>query len=499
MGNTLDKPITEKYTETSSKFDYEDRSSDGGNHDSLLAWGASSMQGWRISMEDEFICQRLNSIDCDQGFKVRLKEPHYLFCVLDGHGGADASKFVSHHLATLLCRQPPFQTYAKLLAEEKEDTKIIKLRGKAKARNKKEKCEVKNGNQRRIKKCKLKPSNRPDSRKNHLIELLQQALEDAFVETDMALLQHVKGESLINDPVGEKCNMVDGQQNDDDDWNVSFADIESEATLLNKPFNRAINKVEKESKQEKAEDADESGTTVTAVLVTPDFIICANAGDSRAAMLIGPPCHAGCSSSVEDLSKTSVVPLSFDHKPDLPEEMTRIEKAGGAVNFGRVDGLLAVSRALGDFEFKDYSLSSRDDKKIMENSNCDNDEEEKSCQRRCIAQKLKVTPFPEVLVKVRNDFLTDEEEGESLEEKIMVVACDGIWDVMSNEECLELTRALIQDEGEKDMGLVAEEIMDLCLKKGSRDNMTAIVVKFSGQKIGNGGGVRKRRSKRGNH
>jgi serine/threonine protein phosphatase PrpC len=51
-------------------------------------------------------------------------------------------------------------------------------------------------------------------------------------------------------------------------------------------------------------------------------------------------------------------------------------------------------------------------------------------------------------------------------------------------------------EGESNMGLIAEEILDMSLKKGSRDNMTIIVVKFPGQCIGTGGGVMKRRRQR---
>ena len=44
--------------------------------------------------------------------------------------------------------------------------------------------------------------------------------------------------------------------------------------------------------------------------------------------------------------------LSVDHKPDDEAEKKRITAAGGWVKDGRVMGALAVSRALGDFEFK---------------------------------------------------------------------------------------------------------------------------------------------------
>jgi serine/threonine protein phosphatase PrpC len=47
-----------------------------------------------------------------------------------------------------------------------------------------------------------------------------------------------------------------------------------------------------------------------------------------------------------------VKPLSYDHKPTDETEMERIINAGGYVEFGRVNGNLALSRAIGDFEFK---------------------------------------------------------------------------------------------------------------------------------------------------
>lgn len=66
------------------------------------------------------------------------------------------------------------------------------------------------------------------------------------------------------------------------------------------------------------------------------IVLQANAGDSRA---------------VASISGTAL-PLSYDHKPMLKEERERILAAGGWVEFNRVNGHLALSRALGDFMFK---------------------------------------------------------------------------------------------------------------------------------------------------
>jgi protein phosphatase PTC2/3 len=52
--------------------------------------------------------------------------------------------------------------------------------------------------------------------------------------------------------------------------------------------------------------------------------------------------------------------LSYDHKPYDEGERSRIEQAGGMVAMKRVDGELAVSRALGDFQFKNIRLAPED-------------------------------------------------------------------------------------------------------------------------------------------
>ena len=96
------------------------------------------------------------------------------------------------------------------------------------------------------------------------------------------------------------------------------------------------------------------------VLVTPDWIYCANAGDSRAV-------------AYQD-NKT--VELSKDHKPEDPIEIERITKAGGSVTYGRVNGGLNLSRALGDLEYKkgdmrpeDYMITANPDISKIKNEN----------------------------------------------------------------------------------------------------------------------------------
>lgn len=85
---------------------------------------------------------------------------------------------------------------------------------------------------------------------------------------------------------------------------------------------------------------DMSGCTATTALFTNKKIFVANAGDSRTVLGV----------------KGTAKAMSFDHKPDNEGERARIISAGGFVDSDRVNGNLALSRAIGDFDFKRLSI-----------------------------------------------------------------------------------------------------------------------------------------------
>jgi serine/threonine protein phosphatase PrpC len=167
-----------------------------------------------------------------------------------------------------------------------------------------------------------------------------------------------------------------------------------------------------------------SGCTAVVVIVAPRMIVCANAGDSRAIM--------------SQIGDRNAIALSEDHKPENPNETARIKQNGGYVENNRVNGMLAVSRGLGDFDLKQNP------------------------------QQPLVSCLPEFVVRHRN-YEQDE---------FILVACDGLWDVYKNNEAIEELRAIVR-EGERDIRLIAEEMLDMSLHRGSNDNISAIVVKLS--------------------
>ena len=86
----------------------------------------------------------------------------------------------------------------------------------------------------------------------------------------------------------------------------------------------------------------DTGTTACVILMTPTHFFCSNAGDSRGVLM----------------RNNKAEELSHDHKPQNPGETARINAATHSVEDDRVDGNLALSRAFGDFQYKDQTSKS---------------------------------------------------------------------------------------------------------------------------------------------
>ncbi|KAF9887475.1 Protein phosphatase 2C 2 [Aspergillus nanangensis] len=170
-----------------------------------------------------------------------------------------------------------------------------------------------------------------------------------------------------------------------------------------------------------------SGCTAACGIISKHKIWVANAGDSRSVLGV----------------KGRAKPLSFDHKPQNEGEKARISAAGGFVDFGRVNGNLALSRAIGDFEFKKSPELSPE-------------------------QQI-VTAYPDVTVHELSD-----------DDEFLVIACDGIWDCQSSQAVVEFVRRGIA--AKQDLYRICENMMDNCLASNSEtggvgcDNMTMTII-----------------------
>jgi len=136
----------------------------------------------------------------------------------------------------------------------------------------------------------------------------------------------------------------------------------------------------------------------------------ANAGDCRAVL-----CRAGLAFRV-----------TRDHKPDDEDEKRRIEAAKGFVARGRVNSFLSLSRALGNHVYKRW---------------------------------VPATPHYWEGVLGRDD-------------QLLILACDGLWDVVQDQEAVEVALRCTTAQG------MCKALLREALKRGSRDNVTILVVRL---------------------
>eukprot|EP00930_Biecheleria_cincta_P022173 TRINITY_DN1622_c0_g1_i1.p1 TRINITY_DN1622_c0_g1~~TRINITY_DN1622_c0_g1_i1.p1 ORF type:complete len:358 (+),score=63.85 TRINITY_DN1622_c0_g1_i1:96-1169(+) len=135
---------------------------------------------------------------------------------------------------------------------------------------------------------------------------------------------------------------------------------------------------------------------------------------------------------------------TIDHKPNQRGERARIEAAGGEVLGGRcarIDGNLAVSRGLGDFDFKD------------------------DCRRSAAKQKVSCVP--------------DIYEVHGMPEgSLILLACDGLWDVMGTEEAADFVRERLQRSPPMSIPAISRELVRHSLEAESSDNVTVLLVQL---------------------
>ncbi|KAI0062897.1 protein phosphatase 2C [Artomyces pyxidatus] len=136
----------------------------------------------------------------------------------------------------------------------------------------------------------------------------------------------------------------------------------------------------------------------------------ANAGDAR-----GVLCRGG-----------KALRLTYDHKGTDKQEAKRIMDSGGFVMSGRVNGVLAVTRSLGDSSMKEFVVGA---------------------------------PY------TTETELTDDDE-------FLILACDGIWDVLDDQTASDFIRC-IQDPQD-----AAEALIREATHRYTNDNITVMVIRL---------------------
>ncbi|KAK8673365.1 hypothetical protein V6N13_111706 [Hibiscus sabdariffa] len=164
-----------------------------------------------------------------------------------------------------------------------------------------------------------------------------------------------------------------------------------------------------------------SGTTALTALILDRTMIIANAGDSRA--VLG--------------KRGRAIELSKDHKPNCTSERLRIEKLGGVIYDGYLNGQLSVARALGDWHIKGAKGS-----------------------------KSPLSCEPEL----EEILLTEEDE-------FLIMGCDGLWDVMSSQCAVTMVRKELMQHNDPER--CSRALVKEALQRNTCDNLTVVVVCFS--------------------
>eukprot|EP00188_Purpureofilum_apyrenoidigerum_P005419 Plantae.Rhodophyta-Purpureofilum_apyrenoidigerum.ctg7025.p1 GENE.Plantae.Rhodophyta-Purpureofilum_apyrenoidigerum.ctg7025~~Plantae.Rhodophyta-Purpureofilum_apyrenoidigerum.ctg7025.p1 ORF type:complete len:485 (-),score=52.41 Plantae.Rhodophyta-Purpureofilum_apyrenoidigerum.ctg7025:920-2374(-) len=169
-----------------------------------------------------------------------------------------------------------------------------------------------------------------------------------------------------------------------------------------------------------------AGSTLNSVIIQGKNIYCCNVGDSRSVLCRNGVAH----------------PLSIDHSPLRPAEVKRIREAGGFVSSKGVNGVINLTRALGDLDLKEH----------------------------------KELTFPGQTFT--SDLIISEPEFSksqlTVEDEFVIVASDGLWGKVTSSAAVKLARRVL--ETSRDAHRCAKALVKAAYDAGSLDNITVMVV-----------------------
>lgn len=170
-----------------------------------------------------------------------------------------------------------------------------------------------------------------------------------------------------------------------------------------------------------------SGSTAVSVVIRGTTALVSSVGDSQVVLSTNGQAKDMC----------------IAHTPELSSERDRILAAKGQISKGRIYGMLGVSRAFGDIDFK----TGRGEFKSRFNGD---------------------------LVSATPDVVVHEIKGQ---DEFMVLGCDGLYDVMDPQDVVNFVRAKLGLHG--DVQHATEELVSHAIALGSTDNVSAIIVCFN--------------------
>ena len=418
--------------------------------------GVCEMQGWRPTMEDAAIV-------------LPQYEPNTsLFGVLDGHGGSIISEFVSVNFKNVLVRTKSYKkgNYEKALVET--FLTMDELLKNKKVNNFIYETHYQKEQESSIKKSECRFN------KDTLIKLRFEAGEIEFDLDDIDLSDESDNiETILFDYKNNKKNKENNNNNDifliTDENNKTRQDTDS--TKEEEKSNIQLDDIffQKSSKQNSLNNglpsfqevynikkcclkfhkkkltssmsvsdnsnneplvAYEMGTTANIMLIKNNTIYIANVGDSLSVMYKNKKAYN----------------LNREHQVIIESEKDRVLKSGAIIDGYRINGMLNLTRAIGDLRFKSNNKLKR-------------------CEQSVIA-------LPDI---TRIDDIDDID--------FIIMGCDGIWDCVKRQLVCEFMEKEMNENPDADLSDILKKIFDKCISPVwgvilGTDNMSCIIIQF---------------------
>ncbi len=328
-----------------------------------LLIGFSEMQGRRPQMEDAHFI----NAHVEQYFTPNTNENNCLIGIFDGHGGSASAEFVAKKINETVANH--LQEYSNYVLGKTEKISAEHLVGE-------------------------------------LSNLLH--ISTSKEEQSTRVSNQLKNEDKSSDADEREKKRLGSISRKEP--SLEYLDLESLTTAEVLPllFRDSFLSIHSAIKEQEVPH----GTCATVVYLDSSLKkgFVANVGDSRAVL-----CRNG-----------KAIRLTIDHRANDEEEQYRVQDSGGFIFNGRLNSILAVTRALGD-SFLEPSITA--------------------------------DPHTEVF-----DF--DEHD------EFLILACDGLWDVCDDETACNLVRE------EFDPRKASVKLRDYAFDKGSMDNISVLVVRF---------------------
>ena len=402
--------------------------------------GVCEMQGWRRTMEDAAIVL------------PNFEKNTSLFGILDGHGGSIISEFVSVNFKNILVRTDSYKNgnYEKALTEtflimdellkNKKINNFIYTTHNSKEKPKEKEPSknqiVNNGNE-NIVKLRFETG---------IYEFDLNKIDLSIGSEDMSTNIYEYKNKTATSPINEQSDAIIFD-------NIFFAKGGKQNASLNTLplFEEVYNKTKYDINFTKKEDisqelqiknpnssklsldnfvANEMGTTANIMLIKNGIIYIANVGDSLSVMYKNKKAYN----------------LNREHQVIIEDEKERVLKSGANIVGYRINGMINLTRAIGDLKFK---------------TNCNLKRHEQS-----------VISLPEI---------TKIEYSEDIE--FIIMGCDGVWDCVKRQFICDFVHKKIKENPDKDLSEILKVIFDRCVSPVwgvvlGTDNMSCIIIQF---------------------